>query len=281
MTAVATESEPVGTDWGAVTDTGSVRRLNEDSYLAEYPVFVVADGMGGHEAGERASAEAVAAVRGLLGAPTVSPRDVQERLADAEARVRAIPTRPGRSAGTTVTGVVVVEQGGEPYWLVLNVGDSRTYRLSGGRLEQVSVDHSEIQELLDAGELTVEEAAHHPLRHVVTRALGAGAELAADFWLLPIERHDRILVCSDGLTSEVADMQIAEILLAESQPGAAAQRLVDAALEAGGRDNVTVLVVDVSDLPGSDDESTTPRGEDLDDSEDTVPRAPARESGRD
>lgn len=271
----------VRTTWGAASDTGAVRALNEDAYAAEYPVFVVADGMGGHEAGERASAEAVEALRRLAGSADVTVRAVQERLEEAQERVRAIATRPGRGAGTTVSGVVVADQGGVPYWLVVNVGDSRTYRLSEGILEQISVDHSEVQELLEAGALTAEEAERHPRRHVVTRALGAGADLDPDFWLLPVGEHDRILLCTDGLTGEVPDARIAEILLAEPRPQVAADLLVEAALAAGGHDNVTVLVVDADDVGGAPDvETTAPRDTvAAGDDEDTIPRVPARDLG--
>lgn len=272
--------------WGAASDVGSVRTLNEDAYLARYPVFVVADGMGGHEAGERASAEAVAALARLADRTDVTARAVQECLEEAQHRVRGIPTSPGRGAGTTVSGVVVVTEGGVPYWLVVNVGDSRTYRLAGGVLEQVSVDHSEVQEMVEAGALTVAEAGRHPRRHVVTRALGAGEEPDPDFWLLPVAQHDRVLLCTDGLTGEVPDDAIAAILLAQPAPQLAADLLVEAALVAGGRDNVTVVVVDAHDVGGTADEETTaPRGRHPDgagdgcDNEDTVPRARPREQG--
>ena len=125
---------------------------------------------------------------------------MQNCLAQAQDRIRAIEAAPGRGAGTTVTGVLVTELEGVPYWLVLNLGDSRTYRLSEGELEQISVDHSEVQELIDDGLLTAAEAVHHPRRNVVTRALGVGDGLYVDYWLIPIEEHDRMLVCSDGLT---------------------------------------------------------------------------------
>jgi protein phosphatase len=259
------------------------RALNEDRYLAQAPVFVVADGMGGHEAGELASAEAIGALASLIGLPAVTGLQVRQCLSEAQSRVRAIDTVPGRGAGTTVTGVVISEHDGVPYWLVLNLGDSRTYRLADGRLEQVSVDHSEVQEMIDDGELTPAEASHHPRRHVVTKALGVGSEHEADFWMIPIAAHDRMLVCSDGLTGELWDERISQILLAETSPQAAADLLVEAALAAGGRDNVTVLVVDAWGVPGSDDAETTPahqdEDEDEDATEDTVPRVPRGESG--
>ena len=279
MSANGTRSYWVRTSWGAASDTGLKRALNEDRYLAQTPVFVVADGMGGHEAGERASAEAVEALAALVGLPAVTGLQVRQCLSDAQSRVTAIDTVPGRGAGTTVTGVIISEHDGVPYWLVVNLGDSRTYRLADGQLEQVSVDHSEVQEMVEDGELTAEEAAHHPRRHVVTKALGVGTDHEADFWMIPIAAHDRILVCSDGLTGELCDEKITQILLTEASPQAAADLLVEAALAAGGRDNVTVIVVDASDVPGSEDVATTPQHLDEDATDDTVPRACPGESG--
>ena len=215
--------------------------MNEDSFIASDPVFAVADGMGGHEAGEIASG---ICVRTLAGIPQLASgeRDatagvVQEYLLMADEGIREAT---GSRAGTTLSGVVVVEQMGVPYWLVLNIGDSRTYRLSQGKLSQVSVDHSEVQELVDAG-------ADHP-------GAGRGAPPPArrhprpghrrrdeaDYWLLPIEEGDRILVCSDGLNGELDDEHISNILRSRADPQAAVDELIQAALRSGGRDNVTV-----------------------------------------
>ena len=263
----------VRSHWGAASDVGHRRVLNEDAFLAEAPVFVVADGMGGHDAGEVASALAIEELWSFVGSLVVTSEQVQHCLAQAQDRIRAIEATPGRGAGTTVSGVVVTELEGVPYWLVLNLGDSRTYRLSEGELEQVSVDHSEVQELIDDGMLTPEEAVHHPRRNVVTRALGVGIGLDVDYWLIPIEEHDRMLVCSDGLTGEVADVDIAAILLSTSNPQTAADALVAAALAAGGKDNVTVLVVDAYGIEDSEpQERTAPRSLPENDTEDTLPR---------
>jgi PPM family protein phosphatase len=257
--------------WGATSDRGARRRLNEDAFLAGGSVFFVADGMGGHDAGEVASAAAVDALRPLVRLEVVDVETVRHRLRTAQDAVRRIETSPGRGAGSTLSGVVLTEQHGEPYWLVVNVGDSRTYRLAHGELEQVSVDHSEVQELLEAGLITRSEALHHPRRHVVTRALGAPQEPIADFWLLPVHAHDRLLVCSDGLTAELSDEHIAGVLLDEPDAQAAADRLVAEAVAAGGRDNVTVVVVDAT---GAFDvlEHTAPRGVDAGADDDTLPR---------
>jgi protein phosphatase len=266
-------SEAVHLAWGASSHRGARRLLNEDCFLADRSVFFVADGMGGHDAGEVASAAAIDALRPLGALGTVRPEDVRERLVVAQDDVRAISTEPGRGAGTTVTGVVVAEQDGVPYWLVVNIGDSRTYQMSHGVLEQLSVDHSEVQELVDAGRLTPTEALTHPRRHVVTRAVGASLPPEPDFCWIPIEARDRMLVCSDGLTGELSDEKIAEILLAQPEPQAAADLLVSEAIIAGGRDNITVVVVDATGAwQDTSDGSTTPRDVPGHADEDTLPR---------
>ncbi|GAB4099140.1 PP2C family protein-serine/threonine phosphatase [Sinomonas halotolerans] len=271
---------------GFATDRGLRREINEDAFLAADPVFMVADGMGGHEAGELASQLCVATLREAPalrpGTHSATAQDIQRTIELADQRIR---DAVGSRAGTTLSGAVLIEISAVPYWLVANVGDSRTYRLArAGGLEQISVDHSEVRELLDAGRITPEEALVHPRRHVVTRALGTGEDAEADFWLLPVQDGDRLLVCSDGLTSEICDGEIQAILRGHGHPQDAAEALVDAAIRAGGRDNITVIVVDVHDeadelgLP-----ETAPR---LRSDEDTLDRAGTteptdeREAGR-
>lgn len=260
--------------YGYGTDRGLRRELNEDSFIASDPIFAVADGMGGHEAGEVASGMCVRALATLpqlaTGERTATASVVQQYLAIADDSIRAAT---GSRAGTTLTGVVVVEQMGIPYWLVMNIGDSRTYRLSQGRLAQISVDHSEVQELVDTGEITAEEATVHPRRHVVTRALGTGDETEADYWLLPIEEGDRMMVCSDGLNGELTDDQMFDILNTVPDPQKAVDLLIQAALRSGGRDNVTVIVVDARNVLNEDGVSTTaPRTAAAAEDEDTLPR---------
>jgi serine/threonine protein phosphatase PrpC len=145
-----------------------------------------------------------------------------------------------------VVGLLVEDDEGAK-WLLANLGDSRIYRYAAGSLEQVSVDHSVVQELIDAGSITPEEAAVHPARNIITRALG-GAEFSdADYFLLPLPAVERLLLCSDGVTGMIDDAQIAEILGREGDAQDAADRLVAAAVEAGGRDNATAVVVDVTE----------------------------------
>ena len=161
--------------------------------------------------------------------------------------MRALPKGTGRRPGTTATGVVLTEHGRPPCWLVLNVGDSRTYRMAGAVLEQVTQDHSEVAELVAAGVVAAEDASRHPRRNVVTRVLGGGSpQVEPDVWLLPVSPGDRMLVCSDGLTDELSDARIEAELRATDDAQEAADRLVAAALAAGGNDNVTVIVVDAA-----------------------------------
>lgn len=233
------------TSWGSATDRGRVREVNEDALLAYPPVFLVADGMGGHDAGDLASRIAVEEFAQLAGQSSATSDDVHACFARTSARIRAEFTR-GRQGGTTVAGIAVTEHDGGWYWLVFNVGDSRVYRWSEAMLTQVSVDHSVVQELLDAGDLTPAAARRHPERHVLTRALGTGELPEPDYWLLPAGVDDRLLICTDGLTRELADDEIADVLGGVDDPQEAAARLVQRALDRGGRDNVSAVVVDVA-----------------------------------
>ena len=277
--AAADHDSGLSLSYGYGTDRGLRRELNEDSFIASDPVFAVADGMGGHEAGEIASGMCVRALAAMpqlaTGERSVTAAVIQQYLVKAD---NAIREATGARAGTTLTGAVVVEQMGMPYWLVMNIGDSRTYRLSQGQFAQVSVDHSEVQELVDAGKITPEQATVHPRRHVVTRALGTGDETEADYWLLPVEEGDRIMVCSDGLNGELTDEHMFRILSTVAHPQDAVDALIQAALRNGGRDNVTVIVVDAKNVmndagiattaprpaTGAEDEITLPRSQVVD-----------------
>ena len=269
---------------GSETHTGLRRRANEDAFFAAPPIFLVADGMGGHEAGEVASALAVEAFSSLEGPASLEPSDIRAAFDRAYTAITDLAHAGPRRAGTTVSGVAVAQQEGRAYWLVFNLGDSRTYRWAGGELEQISVDHSVVQELLDEGELDRAAAATHPGRNVITRALGAGGQYQPDYWLVPVEPGDRILICSDGVSGEVDDEVIAQVLDEERQAQDAATRLVHEGLLRGGRDNLTAVVVDAFDSVSAEHAATGPAGDDSRDGdrndEDTIPRGPVEVGGR-
>lgn len=236
---------------GVATDVGLRRAINEDSVLAEFPVFAVADGMGGHDAGDRASRAVVDALRALAG-HDVSTGDVEAAIGSAHRIVGDLAARMEHGAGSTLTGVIVV--GGQ--WLVVNIGDSRVYRSGVDGLEQLTVDHSVVQQLVDDGLLAREDVGSFPGRNVITRAVGAD-DSEPDLQLVPIIAGERLLVCSDGLTGEVDEPAIAKVLTEVAEPQAAADELVRLALAAGGHDNVTVLVVEVRSAPDTDLDDTT------------------------
>ncbi|GAA4665906.1 PP2C family protein-serine/threonine phosphatase [Frondihabitans cladoniiphilus] len=249
-------------DWAGATDVGRRRAHNEDSYVARSPLFVVADGMGGHSAGDVASD---AVVRRLEEAATGAFFDTDAledalRLATDDIEIAAIGTELG--VGTTVTGAILTEESGSAFFTVFNVGDSRVYMLDSGLLSQVTVDHSVVQEMVQAGMLHPDDAENHPDSNVITKAIGFGAEPSPDYWRIAARPGLRLLVCSDGLTKELPAATIAAILTQNPESLAAAEALVDAAVDAGGRDNVTAVVVDVRGPVDADDvEATLPSGQ--------------------
>lgn len=241
-------------DWAGVTDVGRRRAHNEDSYLAESPLFVVADGMGGHSAGDVASDAVVRRMSEIASRPFATTDDVEAalRVATEDIAVAAADTELG--VGTTATGAFLSRDGddGEVEFTVFNVGDSRVYLFEDGRLRQVTVDHSVVQEMVDAGLLHADDAEKHPDSNVITRAVGFDVDPRPDYWRLPARPGLRLLVCSDGLTKELAAGRIADLLGSVEGAEPAATALVEAAVEAGGRDNVTAVVVDVRSDSTSD-----------------------------
>ncbi|MGA1745113.1 MAG: Stp1/IreP family PP2C-type Ser/Thr phosphatase [Ilumatobacteraceae bacterium] len=237
--------------WGAASHVGMLRQQNEDAYVAEERVFVVADGMGGHNAGEVASALAVAGMRSAAARGFVSAESVVTAVNDANRTIHEASGGPSeqRGMGTTLTALVpLAATESEPQRLVVaNVGDSRAYLLRGSELKQVSADHSYVQELLTEGLITADEARVHPRRNIVTRALGIEGDVNADSWTLPMVIGDRYILCSDGLVDEVDDNHIELILRSCPDPQQAADQLVKTANTNGGRDNTTVVIVDVVD----------------------------------
>ena len=229
---------------GASTDVGLKRAVNEDSHLASFPIFLVADGMGGHEAGDRASQAVVAALSLLEGRTDLAPADVVGAIASAHLAVKTIADEMERGAGTTVTGLAIVQQESQARWLLFNLGDSRVYRLYEDELEQLTVDHSVAQELVDQGKLLREDMGSYAGRNVITRAVGAD-DGEADYWLMPVVTGERLLICSDGLTGEVSDAALRAQLALGGATQQTADVLVQLALRNGGRDNVTAVVIDV------------------------------------
>lgn len=230
---------------GVSSHAGPARGHNEDSSCATFPVFAVADGMGGHGGGELASAAVVEAFRTLEGQGRLGPDAVTTCLADARCRIAAIPASEGRSPGSTFSGVVVTrDDEGRACWMVANIGDSRTYRLDRNGLTQLTEDHTMVGALINRGAVTVEQARKFVLRHVLTRAIQAHTDDEPDVQRIPIRRGDRILVCSDGVSGELDDDAIAHVLRTVRDPQAAADELVRAVVAAGGSDDATALVVD-------------------------------------
>jgi serine/threonine protein phosphatase PrpC len=265
----------------AQSAVGRVRKVNEDSFLARSPLFVVADGMGGHERGDRASQTIIATLGELVPVGSVpTSTTLIDAIDTANAAVRALSDDDGRRlmSGSTVAGVCLVGQGGETglHWMVFNIGDSRIYSWDGRDLTQLSVDHSAVQELVDAGEITSDEARRHPHRNIITRAVGSEDRVFADIWLLPAGGSQSFLICSDGLTRDLTDDNIAQILAQHGIAGtdvSVADTLVDAANVAGGGDNITAVLV-TCDVVGAplDDERTSERSPSSAFFDDTRPR---------
>ena len=236
----------------ARTDVGAVRELNEDSYLVlAEPILLaaVADGMGGHAAGEVASAAAMRALReGLARFAETEGGPSLEGLGElVHAAHQAVLDDGPSGSGTTLTLLTALDAA-EGRWAVANVGDSRVYRRPAGSavLQQLTVDHSAVQMLVDAGELTAAEARVHPRRNVITRALGSAEQLVVDVGEVHAAPGDRFLLCSDGLTGELLDEEVLALLEDNAEdPQAAVDALVEAALWRGGRDNVTVVLVQI------------------------------------
>jgi serine/threonine protein phosphatase PrpC len=230
----------------AGTDTGRQRRANEDSHLARAPLFVVADGMGGAQAGEVASRIAIESFQDGLQDAASPEAALAELTQRANAHIHELSHSNAEQAGmgTTLTAVYV----GEREVSIAHVGDSRAYRLRDGVLERLTEDHSLVDELLRQGRLTPEEALEHPQRSVITRALGPEGAVEVDTRSYSAREGDVYLLCSDGLTTMLAEDRLAELLLAHASLREAGEALIAAANEAGGRDNITVVLLRIEEL---------------------------------
>ncbi|MGK2927974.1 MAG: Stp1/IreP family PP2C-type Ser/Thr phosphatase [Acidimicrobiales bacterium] len=260
--------------WGGATDVGQLRSANQDSMLLGPDIFVVADGMGGHQGGEVASALAIEtvsdrAVGSDVGELITAVEDANETVFERSTQDPALS-----GMGTTFVGIAIVEVDGEERLGIVNVGDSRAYQLSSGQLAQITDDHSLVGELVRDGRLSREDARTHPQKNIVTRAVGIDEQVQVDDFVVIPHTGDRYLLCSDGLTDEVEEGDIAVVLRTIDDPDEAAQELVRRANEHGGRDNITIVIVDVVDDGGMSDRaaasaaSSVPDAEDFSDSDD-------------
>lgn len=245
---------------GARSDVGRVRELNEDSIYVGTHVWAVADGMGGHAAGDVASTLATQALRSM----DHEGLAVEELLAAISTANEAISkfgeqNPDSMGLGTTLSGVAEVTIGAAHHWAVFNVGDSRVYRFSDGELARATIDHSEVEEMVLDGRITEDQARTHPARNYITRSLGSDPAPEVDIFVLPQSRQELFLICSDGLTTEVRDESIAATL-SQRDPQVAADELVRFACAEGGHDNVSAVVLLVA-RPTDDvaDERTHPR----------------------
>jgi PPM family protein phosphatase len=231
--------------WAGVTHTGRRREVNQDAVLAAYPLFVVADGMGGNIGGEIASASTIGRLESLVKDGSVTPRSIEKALVKAVKDIVSHPETTDEGTGTTLTGVFLDTTDGAS-WVTLNIGDSRVYLQRDGVLDQITTDRSVVQELVAAGRLSPEEAESHPYGNVITRAVGPSEAVTPDYVRLDVVGGDRFVICSDGLTKELTDYGIGHFLNEHSDPSAAVDAMLEAALENGGRDNITIIVLDVA-----------------------------------
>jgi protein phosphatase len=240
------------------TDTGRQRRDNEDNAFVRAPLFVVADGMGGAQAGEVASALAVEEFQQELPDEGSAEERLSTRIREANRRIyeRSRVEHEHAGMGTTLTAVYVADDD----LAVAHVGDSRAYIFRDGTLTRLTQDHSLVEELLRQGKLTEEQAAEHPQRSIITRALGIELDVEVDTWTYPARAGDVVLLCSDGLTSMIDEDRIAEILSHEPSLDRAAERLITAANDAGGRDNITVVLFRLEDAGGAARDQPTVAG---------------------
>lgn len=233
-------------DAAGVTDTGNTRPSNQDHFLATGDLLAVADGMGDVGNGERASRLAIETLQqAFVANPTAI--GLVEAVAQANEAIREVAAAEpdGSTWGTTLAAAARVGSGDDDRLVVINVGDSRVYRFRRGSLELLSTDHSRVADLVRAGEITIDEAADHPERHILTSALGVNDSTAPSVSHLRPEPGDRVLVCSDGLFNEVSAPELVAVLGASPGPAGAAAELVERAKANGGSDNVTVVVADV------------------------------------
>ncbi|MBT1017647.1 serine/threonine-protein phosphatase [Canibacter sp. lx-72] len=237
--------------WHGLTHVGLRRETNQDSYLAIPPVFAVADGMGGHEGGEIASAAVTMRLAELAeSGDAVDIDSLVRALTVAVTDIQSEDNATRHTAGTTVTGAFFGTETNVPNWNIFNIGDSRVYHFFEGALTQVTRDHSVVQHLLDSGAITPAEAEVHPHANIITRAVGGYESPVPDLMKIAIVPGQRILICSDGLTKELTDVGIQYFLSQADTAADAAEVLLEHALGNTGRDNISVIVLEVHALTG-------------------------------
>ncbi|GAA2004979.1 PP2C family protein-serine/threonine phosphatase [Microbacterium ulmi] len=254
---VALENGPLELAWASATHRGRRRDANQDAVLASFPLFIVADGMGGHIGGEIASASTVDRLRSVAETGTVNPKAIEKALARAVKDIASHPGTTDDGTGTTLTGVYLDVTGTDAHWVTLNIGDSRVYLVRDGSIVQITTDHSVVQELVAAGRLSPEEAENHPYGNVITRAVGPSDSVTPDYVRLDVTDGDRFVICSDGLTKELTDYGIQHFLAENPDPASAVEAMLGAALENGGRDNITIIVLNVGHQDAQEDEGDT------------------------
>ena len=240
---------------GASTHVGQIRQGNEDSYVAIEGLYVVADGMGGHSAGEVASDIAVKTLAEIYTSTKPgmkTPEQVAEAIATANTAIflESLDDSEKAGMGTTLTALVVTDPAAHDI-VIANIGDSRTYLWRDDELRQITVDHSHVQTLVERGAISAAEARTHYQRNIVLRALGIDSSIEIDLFPLQARDGDRFILCSDGLVDEAEDSEIETEVRLKSDPQELAERLVDLANAHGGRDNITVVVVDFESVPGT------------------------------
>lgn len=235
------------------TDVGCVRAANQDRAIVEPAFCAVADGMGGHQGGEVAAQIAIETLRSALAGTEATGEKVRQAVRQANQAVweRSLADEQLRGMGTTLTVLALVGAEGDERLALANVGDSRAYLWRAGVLSQVTADHSLVQDLVRAGRITESQAAEHPGRHILTRALGVDSDVDVDLWNFQPMNADRFLLCSDGLVNEVDDERIAQLLGQHPEARQATEALVEAAKANGGNDNITVVIVDVESGAGA------------------------------
>lgn len=237
----------------AASDVGLRRQINEDSYLARFPVYLVADGMGGHQAGDLASAAVVAAMDSSIPGDDFASMTVLAEALNHTARTLSDFGMQAGNPGSTMSGLVLSTHRASPCLRVFNVGDSRTYAYSQGRFWQITQDHTELEELRRTGILDTLDPSEHPSRSILTRALGAGFSpfIPIDQHILPVYAGDRYIVCSDGVSGEVDPGIIESAVRYTDDPQELANNLISFSLQAGGKDNATVIVLDILEAEGT------------------------------